>query len=165
LPFRTSRRLYSSSILSSAQLYLQGDNKIQLATRDKTIYDMGYKPTKEYIESTYNITVEEYDAREFEEDIKKDIKVENKRILKDDNNAFKGLLKDDIDKAVDKLLSEQSEEEILQKIESIFESCETYEEAQEVILEHYKDLNFEQIEKLLAIVLPNAALFGSFSAK
>ncbi len=37
----------------------EDDPRTDLATRDKTIYDMGYRPTKEYIEATYNITVEE----------------------------------------------------------------------------------------------------------
>lgn len=37
----------------------EDDPRTELATRDKTIYDMGYRPTKEYIEATYNITVEE----------------------------------------------------------------------------------------------------------
>ena len=33
-----------------------------LAERDKVIFDMGYQPTKQYVEDTYNIEIEERDA-------------------------------------------------------------------------------------------------------
>lgn len=42
----------------------EDDPHTELATRDKTIFDMGYRPTKEYIEATYNITVEEMQQQE-----------------------------------------------------------------------------------------------------
>lgn len=47
-----------------AMLKDEDDPRTELATRDKTIYDMGYRPTKEYIEATYNITVEEVQQQE-----------------------------------------------------------------------------------------------------
>jgi phage gp29-like protein len=47
-----------------AMLKDEDDPRTELATRDKTIYEMGYRPTKEYIEATYNITVEEVQQQE-----------------------------------------------------------------------------------------------------
>lgn len=47
-----------------AMLKDEDDPRTDLATRDKTIYEMGYRPTKEYIEATYNITVEEVQQQE-----------------------------------------------------------------------------------------------------
>lgn len=39
------------------KLFDECEPKIELASRDKTIYEMGYQPTQEYIEKTYNLKV------------------------------------------------------------------------------------------------------------
>jgi phage gp29-like protein len=41
------------------QIKDEDDPQTELATRDKTISEMGYRPKKEYIEKTYNIEVED----------------------------------------------------------------------------------------------------------
>lgn len=46
-----------------AKLLDEDEPHIELAGRDKSIFDMGYRPTKSYIESTYNIEVVEVESK------------------------------------------------------------------------------------------------------
>ncbi|MFV0481334.1 MAG: DUF935 family protein [Campylobacteraceae bacterium] len=139
------------------KLFGEGDPKLELSSRDVNISNMGFKPTKEYIEETYNIKVEE---------ITEPQTFANKERLKGDLKAFKSILKDDIDDGIDSLLQNKTiENEILKVFEGILESSNSYEEAQMALLEHYKDVEFSELEEILRRAIFNSTLLGSHNAK
>ena len=100
-----------------AELLDEDAPHIELASRDKTIFEMGYKPTKSYIEQTYNIEVEE---------LKEQI-VKNKTPFKERLIANKSEFKEEeFNDLVDSFLkhSTLSKSNFLE----LLESAESYEE-------------------------------------
>ena len=76
----------------SLSLFDEGNPKNDLSLRDKTIFEMGYQPTKEYIEKTYNIEVEEKESVHFANSTLNPYLIPFKKPLKEgikDNPAFK----------------------------------------------------------------------------
>jgi phage gp29-like protein len=137
-----------------ATLYNESNPKIELASRDKTIYDMGYKPTKEYIESTYNITVEEYDATV--SDFNKNAKIPNKTAFKSSLNASKPITK--IDAGLEEMKIPQ--QNISLKLAKILEMCNTYEEAYDIIQKEYDAQEFDELEDELTNAIANSSILG-----
>lgn len=134
------------------KLYSEDDPKLELSNRDVNIFNMGYKPTKTYIEETYNIQVEEQGAL-------------YKNKLNGYLKPFKTLLKDDVNQEVDRFLKDEDiEDEILKTVETIFKNSSSYEEAQMAILEQYSDINIEKLENILKKATTNATLLGSYNA-
>lgn len=121
---------------------------IELAQRDKTIAEMGYTPTKEYIQNTYNIEVED----------KKDVQEQSSNIL----NANKQILannlpQDELEYQTNKL---KSDFKLPKKIHKIIKKANSYEEALESLTKFYKDKNCDDIEKLLKVALSNADILA-----
>lgn len=132
-----------------AKLFDEDAPNTERAARDKTLYDMGFAPTKKYITSTYNIEIDE-NARVQEKNLKA-----NKANLA----ALKGSLKalDRFDKATDEMDIEDGEiEAVLNKLIAI---SETYEEAFDKLYELY-DLPFEKLEPLMFKAVANAQMLG-----
>ena len=132
-----------------AKLFDEDAPNTERAARDKTLYDMGFAPTKKYITSTYNIEIDE-NARAQEKNLKA-----NKANL----TALKGSLKalDRFDKATDELDIEDGEIEAT--LNKLIASSETYEEAFDKLYELY-DLPFEKLEPLMFKAVANAQMLG-----
>ena len=134
-----------------AKLYDEDAPNIERATRDKTLYDMGFIPTKKYITSTYNIEIDEDDQIS-----KKDKSLKANKV---NLTALKGSLKalDRFDKATDEMDIEDGEIEAA--LNKLIASSETYEEAFDKLYELY-DLPFEKLEPLMFKAVANAQMLG-----
>ena len=134
-----------------AKLYDEDAPNIERATRDKTLYDMGFIPTKKYIASTYNIELDEDDQIS-----KKDKSLKANKV---NLTALKGSLKalDRFDKATDEMDIEDGEIEAA--LNKLIASSETYEEAFDKLYELY-DLPFEKLEPLMFKAVANAQMLG-----
>lgn len=132
-----------------AKLFDEDAPNTERATRDKTLYDMGFAPTKKYITSTYNIEIDENAGAQ-----EKNLKA-NKANL----TALKGSLKalDRFDKATDEMDIEDGEIEAT--LNKLIASSETYEEAFDKLYELY-DLPFEKLEPLMFKAVANAQMLG-----
>ena len=134
-----------------AKLFDEDAPNTERAARDKTLYDMGFTPTKKYITSTYNI---ELDDNEQAQEKDRNLKA-NKANL----TALKGSLKalDRFDKATNEMDIEDGEIEAV--LNKLIASSETYEEAFDKLYELY-DLPFEKLEPLMFKAVANAQMLG-----
>lgn len=134
-----------------AKLFDEDAPNTEGAARDKTLYDMGFTPTKKYITSAYNI---ELDDNEQAQEKDRNLKA-NKANL----TALKGSLKalDRFDKATDEMDIEDGEIEAV--LNKLIASSETYEEAFDKLYELY-DLPFEKLEPLMFKAVANAQMLG-----
>ena len=134
-----------------AKLFDEDAPNTERAARDKTLYDMGFTPTKKYITSAYKI---ELDDNEQAQEKDRNLKA-NKANL----TALKGSLKalDRFDKATDEMDIEDGEIEAV--LNKLIASSETYEEAFDKLYELY-DLPFEKVEPLMFKAVANAQMLG-----
>ena len=134
-----------------AKLFDEDTPNTERAARDKTLYDMGFIPTKKYITSTYNIELDEDDQIS-----KKDKSLKANKV---NLTALKGSLKalDRFDKATDEMDIEDGEIEAA--LNKLIASSETYEEAFDKLYELY-DLPFEKLEPLMFKAVANAQMLG-----
>jgi phage gp29-like protein len=119
---------------------------IDLAPRDKLISDMGYTPTKEYIERTYNILVE---------DKKESGVIANKKIA-----LKKELYEDELEYQSSKIDTSKTltfQNEII----NIIENSSSFKEAKEKLLKAFPDLNTADIESSLFKNIANASVLGA----
>lgn len=132
-----------------AKLFDEDAPNTERATRDKTLYDMGFAPTKKYITSTYNIEIDENAGAQ-----DKNLKANKANLA-----ALKGSLKalDRFDKATDEMDIEDGEIEAA--LNKLIASSETYEEAFDKLYELY-DLPFEKLEPLMFKAVANAQMLG-----
>ena len=132
-----------------AKLFDEDAPNTERATRDKTLYDMGFAPTKKYITSTYNIEIDENTG----------VQEKNLKANKANLTALKGSLKalDRFDKATDEMDIEDGEIEAT--LNKLIASSETYEEAFDKLYELY-DLPFEKLEPLMFKAVANAQMLG-----
>ncbi|MGF7441528.1 phage portal protein family protein [Campylobacter concisus] len=132
-----------------AKLFDEDAPNTERATRDKTLYDMGFAPTKKYITSTYNIEIDENAGAQ-----DKNLKANKANLA-----ALKGSLKalDRFDKATDEMDVEDGEIEAV--LNKLIASSETYEEAFDKLYELY-DLPFERLESLMFRAVANAQMLG-----
>lgn len=132
-----------------AKLFDEDAPNTERAARDKTLYDMGFAPTKKYITSTYNIEIDENAG----------VQEKNLKANKANLAALKGSLKalDRFDKATDEMDIEDGEIEAA--LNKLIASSETYEEAFDKLYELY-DLPFERLESLMFRAVANAQMLG-----
>ena len=132
-----------------AKLFDEDAPNTERAARDKTLYDMGFAPTKKYITSTYNIEIDENAGAQ-----DKNLKANKANLA-----ALKGSLKalDRFDKATDEMDVEDGEIEAV--LTKLITSSETYEEAFDKLYELY-DLPFERLESLMFRAVANAQMLG-----
>ena len=133
------------------------DPNKELADRDKVIYDMGYKPTKDYIESTYNIKVDE-------------IKEENKNsLITNSNNLFsrdKNLITlnklpaDELDRNLNNIDFTPLALTFHKQILEIINKSESYEEMLENLFKAYPTFDTKELEESLYKYLANASLLA-----
>ena len=132
-----------------AKLFDEDAPNTERAARDKTLYDMGFTPTKKYITSTYNIEIDENAS----------VQEKNLKANKANLAALKGSLKalDRFDKATDEMDIEDGEIEAA--LNRLIASSETYEEAFDKLYKLY-DLPFEKLEPLMFKAVANAQMLG-----
>ena len=118
------------------------------ASRDKTLFDMGFVPTAKYITKIYNI---ELDEKAIKERLSSDLKV-NKRVLKNANKPI-----DRFEKASSELKIDDGEIEAA--LNELIAQSETYEQAFDKLYELY-DLPFDELEKYMFRAIANAEMIG-----
>ena len=133
------------------------DPNKELADRDKVIYDMGYKPTKDYIESTYNIKVDE-------------IKEENKNsLITNSNNLFsrdKNLITlnklpaDELDRNLNNIDFTPLALTFHKQILEIISKSESYDEMLDNLFKTYPTFDTKELEESLYKYLANASLLA-----
>ena len=138
------------SIDIDAKLKDKDDPNKELADRDKVIYDMGYRPTQEYIEKTYNLGVEPIATTDSTPAMpfKNTLMKFSKDLPEDELEAQTN--------AIDTSKPFTFQEQILK----IIEGSTSYEELQDKLLEAYPDIDTQDLEKMLANNLANADILG-----
>lgn len=126
------------------ELYEPEDVDLTLAQRDKILSDTGVKFTKEYFIKNYGLEEEDFDIRE---DIIpaspnfKEFKEEEEHLIPGQaqiENLFKFITEGDLNKQAQSMLS---------PLIKLFESCESYEEAFELLTD--KNLHSKQFEQTI----------------
>lgn len=141
----------------SLSLFDEDNPKNDLSLRDKTIFEMGYQPTKEYIEKTYNIEVEEKESVHFANSTLNPYLIPFKKPLKEgikDNPAFK----DNIEQFIEGL--EFQDFDILK----IIKGAKNFEEAMEKIQNAANGEQLEFLEEQFARAIANAKIYGALNA-
>lgn len=141
----------------SLSLFDEGNPKNDLSLRDKTIFEMGYQPTKEYIEKTYNIEVEQKESVHFANSTLNPYLIPFKKPLKEgikDNPAFK----DNIEQFIEGL--EFQDFDILK----IIKGAKNFEEAMEKIQNAANGEQLEFLEEQFAKAIANAKIYGALNA-
>ena len=141
----------------SLSLFDEGNPKNDLSLRDKTIFEMGYQPTKEYIEKTYNIEVEEKESVHFANSTLNPYLIPFKKPLKEgikDNPAFK----DNIEQFIERL--EFQDFDILK----IIKGAKNFEEAMEKIQNAANGEQLEFLEEQFAKAIANSKIYGALNA-
>lgn len=128
------------------------DPNTVLAERDERIYNMGYKPTKAYVERTYNIEVEERTDPT--------ATIANKHLQKlyafSQNKPITSL--EDIESGADLktiALSFQSQ------IVDIVDKCTSFEEAIDALHEAYPQMDIEALQNVMDSALQSSYILGS----
>ena len=126
------------------EMYEPEDVDLTLAQRDKILSDTGVKFTKEYFIKNYGLEEEDFDIRE---DIIpaspnfKEFKEEEEKLVPGQaqiENLFKFITEGDLNKQTQSMLS---------PLIKLFESCENYEEAFELLTD--KNLHSKQFEQTI----------------
>lgn len=137
---------YKSEI--EAKIYDEDAPNAERASRDKTLFDMGFVPTAKYISKIYNI---ELDEKAIKERLSSDLKA-NKRVLKNANKPI-----DRFEKASSELKIDDGEIEAA--LSELIAQSETYEQAFDRLYELY-DLPFDELEKYMFRAIANAQMIG-----
>lgn len=146
-------------------LFNEDEPKNELATRDKIIYEMGFQPTQEYIEKTYNLKTtpltEPKDSTKQEGEEKRE-KESNliKNSLKSNLIPFKlplnkNLTFDAIDNWTENLKLKDFD------LDSLLQNAKSFEEALELMEKSLQGEDLEIAEALLAQALMNAQIYGA----
>lgn len=146
-------------------LFNEDEPKNELATRDKIIYEMGFQPTQEYIEKTYNLKttplteLNPKDSTKQEEENNKD-----SNLIKNSLNSNlipfklplnKNLSFDAIDNFTENLKLKDFD------LDSLLQNANSYEEALELMEKSLQGEDLEMAEALLAQALINAQIYGA----
>lgn len=131
-----------------AKIYDEDAPNAERASRDKTLFDMGFVPTAKYISKIYNI---ELDEKAIKERLSSDLKA-NKRVLKGTNKPI-----DRFEKASSELKIDDGEIEAA--LSELIAQSETYEQAFDRLYELY-DLPFDELEKYMFRAIANAEMIG-----
>jgi len=142
----------------SASIKDKDAENVERAKRDLDIFNFSggkYVPTKEYIEKTYGIELEE---------VEKSISLKDplKGALANAPYTFSATNKEDFlesQNIVGKEL-EHIEKSILLQIERAFEEAESFEDAFEVLEKVFTELDTKELEKLLTNYIANADILG-----
>ncbi|MCG3696901.1 DUF935 domain-containing protein [Aliarcobacter butzleri] len=129
------------------------DPNKELADRDKLIYDMGYKPTKEYIETTYNIKVTEIEQ-------KNNSLIANSNISRANPIILNNLPQDELEKNLNNIDFSHLALTFQKQILEIINKSESHEEMLEQLFKAYPTFDTKELEDSLYKYLANASLLG-----
>ncbi|MFY4756261.1 phage portal protein family protein [Aliarcobacter butzleri] len=129
------------------------DPNKELADRDKLIYDMGYKPTKEYIETTYNIKVTEIEQ-------KNNSLIANSNISRANPIILNNLPQDELERNLNNIDFSHLALTFQKQILEIINKSESHEEMLEQLFKAYPTFNTKELEDSLYKYLANASLLG-----
>lgn len=128
------------------------DPNTVLAERDERIYNMGYQPTQDYIEKTYNITVEKHDNTS--------ATIANKHMQKLYAFSTSKMItsSDDIAQNTDVttiVLAFQKQ------IVDIIDKCGSFEEAIDALHGAYPEMDIEALQDVMDSALQSAHILGA----
>ncbi|KLE05551.1 phage portal protein family protein [Aliarcobacter butzleri] len=129
------------------------DPNKELADRDKLIYDMGYKPTKEYIETTYNIKVTEIEQ-------KNNSLIANNNISRANPIILNNLPQDELERNLNNIDFSHLALTFQKQISEIISQGGSFEEILANLFEAYPTFNTKELEDSLYKYLANASLLG-----
>lgn len=151
-------------------LFNEDEPKLELANRDKTIYEMGFQPTQDYIEKTYNIKTTALSIKEQE------LRAENYSPTKKGEKDFKpfknalniplipfklplnkNLSLDEIDDFIENLKLKDLD------LQSLLENAKSFEEAMESLEKSLQGEDLEIAEALLSEAIMNAQIYGAIN--
>ena len=124
-----------------------------LADRDKVIHDMGFKPTKEYIEATYNIKVIEIEQ-------KNNSLIANSNISRANPIILNNLPQDELDRNINNIDFSNLALTFHKQILEIVNKSESYEEMLDNLFKAYPTFDTKELEDSLNQYLANASLLG-----
>ncbi|WP_416829877.1 phage portal protein family protein, partial [Helicobacter ganmani] len=158
-------------------LFNEDEPKTELASRDKIIYEMGYQPTQEYIEKTYNLkttpltepnpkdsTKQEGEEKGGQKGEKEGGKNKDSKLVKNSlNNPLmpfklpinKNLGLDAIDTWTENLKAKDFD------LDSLLQNAKSYEEALALIGKSLQGEDLEMAEAILAEAILNAQIYGA----
>ncbi|MDN5062292.1 DUF935 family protein [Aliarcobacter butzleri] len=129
------------------------DPNKELADRDKLIYDMGYKPTKEYIETTYNIKVTEIEQ-------KNNSLIANSNISRANPIILNNLPQDELERNLNNIDFSHLALTFQKQISEIISQGGSFEEILANLFEAYPTFDTKELEDSLYKYLANASLLG-----
>jgi phage gp29-like protein len=129
------------------------DPNKELADRDKLIYDMGYKPTKEYIETTYNIKVVEIEQ-------KNNSLIANSNISRANPIILNNLPQDELERNLNNIDFSHLALTFQKQISEIISQGGSFEEILANLFEAYPTFDTKELEDSLYKYLANASLLG-----
>jgi len=127
---------------------------VERAKRDLDIYNFSggkYVATKEYIEKTYGIELEEVGNPTQQEEVANASPFKFSATKKEDYLESQNVVGKDLEKI---------EKSILSQIEEVFSKADSYEEAFKALEELFKELDTKELEELLANYIANADILG-----
>ena len=127
------------------------DPNTQLAERDERIANMGYRPKKSYLERTYNIELEEYEAPGQIANAPKPQRVFAFSAEKP-ADALEGM--------VDALSLKKIELSFQNQIVKILEESQSFEEAIDALQEAYPKTELSDLQELMATAMANAEILA-----
>lgn len=125
---------------------------IELSERDERVQRMGYRPTKEYIESTYNIKVHDYEPPS------QDVFQNNRR---EKYLSFSSTLPNDTLEVQTKDIDTTTPLTFQEQIVDIVRASTSYEEVSEKLLEIYPDIKTDDLEEILFKNIANASILAA----
>ncbi len=136
--------LNNLSIEVNGKLKDKDDPNKELVDRDKVIYDMGFQPTKEYIENTYSIKVNE-------------IKNDNAKVIPNHTNISRANLLamnnsiaiDELDRNVQNLDLEEITLTFQKQILEIINKSDSFEEMLDALFKAYPTFDTKLLEESL----------------
>jgi len=131
-----------------------------LADRDKIISDMGYTPTKEYIENTYNIKVEDK-KEEVKESVKEEVITNNSQANNLLTLSNKKIYADELDRNSDNINTIKVSLTFQEQIIKIVNDSESYAEMQEKLFDLYPTMDTKELEDTLFNNLSNSMLLAA----
>jgi phage gp29-like protein len=126
------------------------DPNIELAKRDKSISEMGWTPTQEYIEKTYNITVEKTAA----------IPVANRTAPGRVFAFSKEKPADSVDAGLKEVNMEKIALSFQNQIEKMLDEASTFEEVIDSLQAAYPKMELNELQELLENVMADAEILG-----
>lgn len=138
------KELNSLTTEISGKLKDKDDPNKELANRDKLIYDMGFQPTKEYIEETYSIKVNEI-QKDTTKPISNNTDISNANLITLNNN----IAVDELDKNINNLDLKDISLTFQKQILEIINTSDSFEEMIDKLLKAYPNFDTKTLETSL----------------